>query len=226
MPYALYPILFGLILFFTHILSDRIHFSHKNRIVSFSVGTAITYVFLYLLPEVVRGTYLVFVFMLIGLIIVRMVEIHVHRHKSRKIFKRESRETHSIIFFLYHFLIGIVLFEFSTTDLANGLLFFFPVFLHTAVSSVSFSEIHRSVKEVYAAKILLSASTLFGVIVALLFDIIPVAFDVMLGIVAGSMLYIVVRDSMPNEERAKPGYFLMGVLIYVIIIEMVIVVLG
>ena len=45
-------------------------------------------------------------------------------------------------------------------------------------------------------------------------------FGELISFLTGTLLYIVIRESMPSEEAERPVYFLIGILFYTIIIYM------
>jgi hypothetical protein len=218
-----YPIILGVLLLLAHYASDKIHVKHKTRLVSFSVGLSVTYIFLYLLPETINLGIpkIVFGSMLIGFALSRIVEIHAFHHKSLDLMKKELREIHSSMFFTYNFIIGMLILEFFKISLANALLFVVPLFLHAMVNSISINEIHSSIMNNKSVKLFLSASTLAGIIAAYFITISTPVFAAALGIVAGIFLYTVIRDSMPREKNANAWYFAFGIILYYLIIEMV-----
>jgi zinc transporter ZupT len=216
------PIVFGIVFMITHLISERIHFQHKERIISFSIGVSLTYIFVQLFPEIIQKSRfdetIIFFFVLIGIIIIRLIEIHAYKHRKKKILKKELKEVHSITFFAYHFVTGMLLFEFLKISLIDGILFFIPLLMHSSVSSTSLNEIHGSIRTVGIYKIVLSLSTLIGVFVMYFISPPPFTFDVLLGIVIGALIYIVMRDAMPKARKARPKEFLAGVLFYSFII--------
>ena len=105
-------------------------------------------------------------------------------------------------------------------DILKGALFFIPIFFHTALSSASLKGIHVSVREKIIIKTTLSFSTLFGVVLAYYVSIPAYIIYALLGFVVGSLLYVVIRDSIPEETQGKAIYFALGVVIYSIIISL------
>jgi len=100
----------------------------------------------------------------------------------------------------------------------GGVLFFIPILFHTALSSASLKGIHISIRKRIILKIVLSCSTLFGVLLAYFVMIPPHILHSFLGFVVGSLLYIVIRDSVPRETEGKAIYFVLGVVVYALII--------
>lgn len=215
------PLVLGAMLLLVHLLSDKIHMKHKENLASFSVGISLTYIFLYLFPEMLISRIAVmpvFSSVLLGIAVIRLIETHVFRHRSKSMLRKELKEVHSVTFFAYHFLIGVVIFEMLRINVISGILFFMPILLHTAVSSISMKEVHDEIKSVSAFKILLALSTLIGISMMYFVSISGTLFSILLGFIVGVMLYIVIRDSMPKETRSKPRYFVAGIVLYSLLI--------
>lgn len=218
---SLFPILLGIAFLAAHLISDKIHLKHKPALMSFSVGISLAYIFLYLFPEMLQtsrfDSIAVFSSVLLGIAATRLVEIHVWKHRSKSILRKELKEVHAAAFFLYHFVIGMVLFELLRFSVAGGILFFLPALLHSAVSSTSLKEIHDEIRS-GASKVLLALSTLLGISMMYIVSVPASAHSILLGFVVGVLLYIVMRDSMPKETNGKPLYFLAGILLYAMLI--------
>jgi hypothetical protein len=218
-------IIFGIALALIHYFSERFEVKNKERrhkIVSFVAGISITYIFLLLIPEVYGGIVVLeeflFLFILAGFSTFHLIEKHIYQHKSKAILHEELRVAHSAMFFFYHFVIGILLVQVIELNFFNGVLFFIPVFFHAALSSASLKRIHISMREKIFLKAFLSLSTLFGVIASYTILIPQPVIYSLLGFIVGSLLYVVIRDSIPEETEGKVIYFVLGVLIYSIII--------
>jgi zinc transporter ZupT len=210
------PFIYGIILGLTHFFNDELDgLVHKSRdkIISFSGGVAIAYILLYLFPELVRsvnGQGYIFIFVLIGFSLFHIAEKHVYQHKSVKRRLRELKEVHSLAFFVYHLLIGIALYYVSSTDLILGLIFFIPLFLHTAVSNISFSEVHVHIKQKWYYRLFLSLPSLLGVALAFLVGIPALTYSIILAFIIGALLYVVVRDSIPKNSDGSIMFFVLG----------------
>jgi len=219
------PIIMGLVLAVVHYFSERIEPKNeaiKHKAVSFIAGISITYIFLLLLPEVYEGieslNQFLFIFILTGFASSHLIEKHIYQHRSKEILQEQLRIAHSATFFIYHFVIGVLLVELVSINVVSGLLFFIPILFHTAVSSASLKGIHVSIRERIMLKIILSCSTLFGVLLAYLAVMPSNVLHAFLGFIVGSLLYIVIRDSITKETQGKAIYFVLGIIIYAFLI--------
>lgn len=218
MPAEDIAIFLGLMTIIAHFFSDKIVIS-KAKFLSFATGISVTYIFLYLFPEIVKITLTSsFIFVLVGFSLLRLLEVHIHKHRSPKLMKKELKELHASIFFVYHFFVGVVLLGILNSNLIGGLLFFLPLFFHSTISSVSLPELHEKIKGISLFRFFLSLSTLLGISTAISFHIPEVVDAAALGFVTGALLYIVIRDSMPKDTKSRPAYFLLGVVLYTILI--------
>ncbi|NIO22694.1 MAG: hypothetical protein GTN38_01550 [Candidatus Aenigmarchaeota archaeon] len=219
------PVILGLVLAVVHYFSERIEPSDpavRHKVVSFVAGISITYIFLLLLPEVYSGIepfhQFLFLFILAGFASFHLIEKHIYQHQSKETLHEELKIAHSTTFFFYHFIIGILLVELVGINMISGLLFFIPILFHTAVSSASLKGIHISIRERIILKIVLSFSTLFGVMLAYFAMIPSNLLQALLGFIVGSLLYIVIRDSIPKETEGKAIYFVLGIVVYALVI--------
>jgi len=218
-------IFLGIILFFIHFFCDRIHIyisAHKMKTASFTAGIFVTYFFLHLMPEIYKGdittTKFALLFGLIGFTLFHIVEKHTYKKTRGYSLKRRLGTEHSIAFFLYHLVIGIVIVNLLRIDLLNGVLFFIPIMLFTAISSLSLKGIHDVIVSNRLFRTLLSISTLVGIVFALFLTLTPIVYFSVFGFIIGSLIYVLVMDAIPKEREGSPLFFLIGVVIYSIII--------
>lgn len=213
------------LLVLAHFFSGRIHITavhHRMKMISFTAGVFITYLLLQIFPELYVNQYLtriLFVFVLIGFTLFHVIEKYVYRHaKNSNEIRRELAEEHAMAFFGYHVLIGVVLVGLTRGSLIDGILFFVPVLSFTVVSSVSISAIRQDIVRQPLLRLLLSVPSLIGVGIGLLFPVPEVISNVVLGFVSGTLLYILIVDSIPREKKGEPLFFLLGVLLYSLLI--------
>jgi len=218
-------IIMGLILGVVHYFSDRFEPKNpkvKHKMVSFVAGISITYIFLQLFPKVYLGIEslheFLFIFILAGFASFHLIEKHIYQHESKDLLQEELKIAHSAMFFVYHLIIGILLVQLLNINVVAGILFFIPILFHTAVSSASLIGIHVSIREKIFLRIVLSFSTLYGALLVYFINVPPYILYALLGFIVGSLLYVVVRDSMPKETTGKAIYFVIGVVVYAIII--------
>jgi len=219
------PIIYGIILSLGHYFSEEISGQikgFKDNLISFAAGISITYVFLVLLPELYRGVQdldkLIFIFVLMGFASLHLVDKQIYKYAPKRDLKRELKEVHSAAFFLYHIIVGMLIVSFIRTSIFNGTLFLVPVFFQTVMSGISFGELHQQIKESLTVRIILSSSSTIGVVIALVVFIPSSLNSALTGLLAGILMYIVIREFIPRDKAGEPKYFFYGMMFYVLLI--------
>lgn len=221
----LVPWLLGLVLAIVHYfgeeLDDRIT-DRQHHIASFSAGMTVTYIFLVLFPEINRGTHyfgdFAFIFALTGFTLIQLVEkwIASHEHDVEQL-RRDYKEVHSVFLFIYYFAIGMVFHYLTAISVVEGVLFFIPVLLHTAVSSISLQELHEDILDSRLVSLGVSMAVLLGVGSSYLFNPGPEEFHVLLGLVTGTFLYLVIHDGL-SDQNSAPVSYTSGIIAYTLLI--------
>jgi hypothetical protein len=106
---------------------------------------------------------------------------------------------------------------FASKGLKQTLLFFIPFLLYIIVEILPQEFEFRN----NTFKIFYSLAPLFGAIVGInSIDFINSVFGGLISFITGTLLYIVIRESLPSDEAEKPLYFIIGILSYTLIIYM------
>lgn len=212
---------YGLILGAIHFFSDKLRTRRRikpYRLISFAAGVSIAYLFLDLLPHTYKAAVhlknFVFVFLLLGFVIIHVSEKFIYQHAERDRRARELKEIHSIVFFLYHFLVGLVLQDRIQDNLLEGTLFLVPITLHAGLSTASLAQIHGDIRESLAVKTWLSLSTCLGVIFSRLVSIPSMIDNISVSLISGVLLYVFVKEFLPEKEKGQPLFFLLGLLLF------------
>ncbi len=213
-------IAFGTIIGIAHYFNELFSLKsekYRNKIISFSAGISITYIFLHLLPEFIAAQTSRFVFLsiLFGFVIFHIVEKYIYQHSPEDKLLKELAIEDSITSFIYHFVIGIVLVGFVNQGINQGILFFIPVLLFTTVNTLPVDMTKSRI-----IKVILAVSTLLGILFAKFIypNIDPTLYYILLGLVIGTLLFTVTRHSIPKNKEGKPLYFILGMIIYTILI--------
>lgn len=219
----LLALVFAIILGIVHYHAESIHL-HKNKekLISFGAGVMLAYLILDLFPMLFQGVGLLnnalFLFILLGFSLLHIIEKYIYQHASKQKKLRELKEAHSITFFIYYFIIGIILLEITSQNYLQGFLLFIPLLFHTTIGSISIKEIHHSIKEKQLVRIFLSSSPLIGALLASYIFIPSFINFAMLGFISGVLLYIITREVIPKENKGDPVNFLLGISIYTTLI--------
>ena len=146
-------------------------------------------------------------------------------------------DLHSLRFFThftYHFLVGIIVVGLLTIDLIAGILFFVYAWFRAIITYRSEGHIIFTDLEIYETpeakvkitkKYILALASLIGVIIGLILDLIGFeyteVFYILYSFVAGVILYTIVREVIPEKEKGKISYFLIGFAGFTIVIFLI-----
>ncbi|MBN1385494.1 hypothetical protein JW968_00785 [Candidatus Woesearchaeota archaeon] len=213
------PIFFGLVmalaLYFGQTFSAN-RTRYYVHLVSFSAGVSITYLFLELLPNFALSVQNRFLFLslLVGFIMIHLVEKYIYTRAPRRLRKKELAIEDSVISFIYHFAIGIIIASFTFFSFTRAFLFFIPVLLYTTLDTLPV-EASRHVW----VKIILSSSTLLGIIYRTYVHHMSLLTEtIILGLVIGIIAFSVIRHSIPHGRHGRPLWFLAGAVFYTLVL--------
>ena len=152
---------------------------------------------------------------------------------KRKIQTHIEQDLSELRFFtnlFYHFTVGIILVALLFIDFLQGMLFFLFAFFRTLISNKLYRsekvysdlDIEIQFKESRIREFILSISALGGVALGLLLELFS-SFDlelifILYSFISGVILYTIVREVIPEKEKGKPIYFVIGALGFTIII--------
>jgi hypothetical protein len=222
----LFPIILGLSLAAVHFLGEELEkyfSSYRQEILSFSTGASITYIFVQLLPEfhniALESTELIFIFPLIGFSGIHLTEKYIAKSSlSPDKMKKDYAELHAGFLVFYHAAIGYLVASLIVESTVSGILFFLPILLHTAVSSLSTTELHEDFARKQTVKTVLVMAPLFGVLAHLSGIISEHLFNPIFGTAIGMFFYVVIRDSIPEGKKGRPLEYLIGSATYLTVI--------
>ncbi len=219
-----FSLIMGFLLGFIHFVGEGLKIPEGSRhyqIISFASGISIGYLFLDLLPhtydaaEHLKGG--VFFFLLMGFALVHLVEKYFYQHAEASKLRKEFKSVHSVTFFIYYFLAGFVVVELVQKSVLEGILFVFPVTLHAGLSSASLSEIHGRFKPTLWERVLLSLATPAGVLLAFTFPLPIVLQNITISGIAGVLLYVFVKEFLPEKEKGQPMFFILGLIMFFVL---------
>jgi len=207
-------VILGAVQFFSERISEKCG-RYYIHVTSFSAGVSTAYLLLDLIPHfshrAVQISRFLFLSLLGGFVVIHLVEKYIYQHSSgeRRV-QRLGIENLSASF-AYHFILGIVIFDFTARDIREALLLFVPILIFTGVSTLPLHRHHSAWLNLF-----LSSSTLTGVLFAGIAGsaITPAIQAALLGFILGSVLFSVIRHSLPMGTEGKPVYFLLGVIVY------------
>ena len=89
-----------------------------------------------------------------------------------------------------------------------------PIALHAALSTASLARIQGEIRESKWIKITLSSSSVLGVFFALAISIPAIVNNILVSLISGVLLYIFVREFIPEKEKGQPVYFILGIILF------------
>ncbi|MFX0101088.1 MAG: hypothetical protein ACFFCS_16050 [Candidatus Hodarchaeota archaeon] len=136
---------------------------------------------------------------------------------------------HAITEFIYHLIIGIILSSLLLTNILEGILFFVFAFFMAIVTrsktkkrvfsdlDIEIGHVERKKKKLIvalAAPIGIGASLFLEMFLHLQLAIVYVFFS----FISGVILYTIMREVIPEKEKGRPIYFLIGLAVFSVVI--------
>ncbi|MFB6294614.1 MAG: hypothetical protein ABEI97_02545 [Candidatus Nanohaloarchaea archaeon] len=207
-----------------HYAGSRVESDPRQHVLtSVAIGATVAYVFLDLLPRHAAGIGHFgdagFLSILAGFAGLHTVEKYILQHeKDPGEIRRDFKELHTMFLLGYYLVIGVVIHYFFQRSIVEGVLLSVPVVLHTGISSLSLTRIHEDILENRAIKTVLTLAAPIGVGIATVVPVTPAAAHLAIGGLAGLFLYIMVSDSIAQQEAGNVAGFLVGVAGYSLVI--------
>lgn len=223
MLYFVFAAILSLINYFSEHYASRIEKYHV-QIVSFSAGLFITFIFLDLLPEFFKGVELIgasgFLLLLLGFVVFHTGEKYIYQHiKNRRDLMQDLAAFHVLGFFVDHFIIGMALYlAFLVENIFVGIIIFIPLVLRVFSSSLSLNQIDEHLNMNTFFMLLIAAAPLFGTLFAYFIQPAHTLFYFLLSFILGTLLYIVIRDMIPRDEKGDLRFFIAGFIISLVLI--------
>ena len=149
---------------------------------------------------------------------------------------KDLSSLHSSLDYATHVLAGILIINFLTIHYFNAFLFFIFAVLKSIISNPlnrnlkvmlgkEQFEIHIFRGESKWKKILFTSSVPSGVIIGfLLVTFIPInqfVYDAVFAFIVGVFFYVTIREVLPEREKGKPSYFLLGAVLFTLVIILI-----
>jgi len=142
---------------------------------------------------------------------------------------KDLEKVHVVINYFYHLIVGLIIFNLLKETLISGILFSFFAILKATISNTSNRHIkifdiniHTKIEEHNLIRILSITSVLTGIVIGLIFEIFyPISSFVIFhsfAFISGIILYIIVSELIPQEEKGRHYYFISGATIFIIIL--------
>ncbi|GAH65304.1 unnamed protein product, partial [marine sediment metagenome] len=150
-------------------------------------------------------------------------EINLYKSKIQNHVNEELAKLRFFTNFTYHFLVGIIVVGLLAMNLITGILFFLYAWFRAIITNRSESHLIFTDLEIYETfnieenikrKYVLAFANLIGILIGIGLDLIlfeyTELFYILYSFVSGVILYTIVREVIPEKEKGKPLYFLIG----------------
>ena len=157
--------------------------------------------------------------------------INKYKIKIQNHINKELTRLRFITDYIYHFLVGIILIGLLSIELIAGILFFIYAFFRTVVTKRSEAHLIFTDLEIYEEikytenpiiKYILGASALTGIIIGFIINsFFPINLELLFifySFISGVILYVIVREVIPEKEKGDPLKFLIGLVGFGVII--------
>ena len=158
-------------------------------------------------------------------------QINIYKIKIQDHINKDLHEFRLITDYMYHFLVGIILIGLLFIETISGILFFFYAIFRAFVSKRSERHIIFTDLDIYeeaehehrlVVKLFLSTSAFVGIFIGILMQIfIPINLEflfIFYSFISGVILYVIVREVIPEKEKGDIGKFLIGLIGFTMII--------
>jgi len=163
-------------------------------------------------------------------------QINPYKAKIQKHINEDLNNLRFFTNFSYHLLVGIIVVGLLTIDLSvksliGGTLFFLFAWFRAIITNRSESHIIFTDLDIYETfdidenltrKYVLALSNFLGVLIGLLLDLVSFEytelFYIFYSFVSGVILYTIVKEVIPEKEKGKPLFFLIGFIGFTVLI--------
>jgi len=163
-----------------------------------------------------------------------ITEIEKYKIKIQNHINEDLSKFRYLTDYIYHFLVGIILVGLLLINIVDGILFFIFAWFRTIITNRSEAHIIFTDLDIYEKpeidtkslkRYLLATSAISGISIGLIINIfidlntelLFIAFS----FVSGIILYVIVREVIPEREKGEPLKFLIGMIGFIIIIVII-----
>ena len=158
-------------------------------------------------------------------------EIEKYKIKIQNHISKELTNFRYFTDYIYHFLIGLILVGLLSFELIAGILFFIFAWFRTVITKRSEAHIIFTDLEIYEEiehdvnpikKYILATSAFTGILIGLILNsIFPHNLELLFiffSFISGVILYLIVREVIPEKEKGDPIKFVIGLIGFTILI--------
>lgn len=218
-----------------HIFSKNLHILNvitRNHFLSFSSGTAVSYVFVHLLPELNHYQKVlvnsldsnfwliieshIYIIALFGLVLFYVLELVVKKEKGKSTDSNTSLrifQIHMGSFFIYNAIIGYLLVRGEYDGVNEIIMFFIAMSVHFIANDWSLRTSHQDIYQRYG-RWLIAFAILLGWGVGVLVEVSEVVISLLIAFLAGGIILNVMKEELPEDKNSSISAFLVGVIGY------------
>ncbi|MFX0042914.1 MAG: hypothetical protein ACFE8L_08385 [Candidatus Hodarchaeota archaeon] len=158
-------------------------------------------------------------------------EIETYKIKIQNHISKELTNFRYFTDYIYHFLIGLILVGLLSFELVAGILFFIFAWFRTIITKRSEAHIIFTDLEIYETiehevkplkKYILATSALVGILISLILKSLFLhnleLLFIFFSFISGVILYLIVREVIPEKEKGDPIKFVIGLIGFTILI--------
>ncbi|MFT4304366.1 MAG: hypothetical protein ACMXYG_07405 [Candidatus Woesearchaeota archaeon] len=211
--------LLATILTFADFLSESIHIkARKSQLVAFAAGLSVTYIFLILLPEVytsdlIKTNKFILLSTLFGFSIYHIADKYVHHTFTGVTYRKIHSRLHANMAFLTSVIVGFLLVTYSEKGISEGLILFIPLFFHIIIDALP-----KHMSKGIFTRLFYSLAPIFGALIASFSVSNEIIEIILLSFIGGAISYAILRDDLPESDKDKPYFFILGMIFFLIIV--------
>lgn len=225
-----------LILGSVHLFAQKlkfINYTPRSAYLSFAGGVSVAYVFIHLLPELLKAQKFLeedllasvkfleshaFLLALAGLIVFygleRLAKLH---KKEEKRFSENLYWIHIFSFSIYNFIIGYGILHRENMSKSSLAFYAIAMALHFLVNDFGLYN-HFEKRYLKSGRWILSLSILLGYVGGLLIDVSEGVLIILISFISGGIILNILKEELPAEKESKFSAFLFGSVIYTVML--------
>lgn len=192
--------------------------AHRTKYISFASGAGMVYVCLQLLPEAflyAGPDQAIFISLLAGFVSYHIAEKFAYQHSDKKALHPRLHHLHLGMFTAYHAIIGLLLVHLVAMSIKAGLLFALSIALVLLLTSAVLKSLTLKFRhDSKLCEIMLALSFPAGTLLGFIIPLSPLIFSLLFAFLGAGLMYIIIREMIPEKQAGEPLYFLLGVLFY------------
>ncbi|HRE42139.1 MAG TPA: hypothetical protein PLG90_12495 [Ignavibacteria bacterium] len=242
LPKDIFTFILILLIVLIHINAHRLFYFkniHKKFWISFAGGISVAYVFVHIFPELATGQnylknlnepllsffdYHIYLISLAGFMIFYGIEHYAYTSRKNNDYHNQLDTTenhiyfiHTLLYFLFNFLIAYIIADENFSGTSQRLLFWFAMFTHLLIVDYNSFEYHRYLYNKYTRWVF-SAAIISGWFVGVLFNVHHAVMLIMFAFLSGGIILNIIREEIPEQRQSNYIGFLTGAIVYSIIL--------